>query len=93
MRPAGPEPATSCKSMLAARARWRTAGEARALVPAARETGAAAGAAGAGVGETGAFFSTGAGASLTGAVFSATGSAASEAVSYTHLTLPTILPV
>ena len=79
MRPAGPEPETSCRSMLAARARWRTAGEARALVPAARVTGAATGAAAAGAGATGVFFSTGAGASFTAGVSSTTGSEDSEA--------------
>ena len=71
--------------MLAARARWRTAGEASAFVPAARATGAAAaGAAGAGVGAgagSGAFSSaTGAATSSTAGASSATGSEEAEAL-------------
>ena len=96
MRPAGPDPATSWRSMLAARARWRTAGDARALVPAARATGAAdavaAGGAGAG---SGCFVSTtGSGFSSTGSGFSSTGSEAwlalpSPSTSKTMQTPPT----
>ena len=84
MRPAGPVPATCSKSMLAVRARWRTAGEARTLAPGARATGAAVGAGGAGA--AGAGGATGAGAG-SGAAGAASGAGAGSAGAGASLSL------